>query len=95
MRGSDAVALTCKSYAVLGESLKQVSKGVSIKQNPLSIDDYLKVLETDNPHFVTNRGFQVRNHQVFTYNQRKRGLNSFYCKRKVLNDGINTAPLDI
>jgi len=75
--GFESVALTCKSYAVSGDSYKQISKGVSKKQNPLTLDDYLNVLETDNPRFVTNRGFQVRNHRVYTYSQRKRGLNSF------------------
>jgi len=86
--GSDFIRLTCKSYMVSGNTLKQISKGVSIKQNPLTLDDYLNVLNTNKPHFITNRGFQLRNHRIYNYKQRKRRLNSFYCKRKVLNDGI-------
>jgi len=93
--GVSSCLLGCKSYCVSGDPFKQVSKGVSVKQNPLTLNDYVKVLETNNPLYVTNRGFQMREHQIYTYSQRKRGLNSFYCKRKVLADGINTVPLDI
>ena len=32
---------------------------------------------------------------MFTYSQDKIGFNYFYCKRKVLEDGISTRPLDI
>jgi len=37
----------------------------------------------------------VRNNAVFTYTQERRGFSYLYCKRKVLHDGIHTAPLDI
>ena len=94
--GNRLVALACKSYYCSGDGEnKQVSKGVSIHQNRLTFDQYLEVLRNDQPLFITNRGFQTRNHKVFTYNQRKRGLTSFYCKRKVLDDGIETVPLDL
>ena len=93
--GEKIVALTCKSYLASGPQVKQVSKGVSIKQNPLTFDHYLRVLETNQPHYISNQGFQTRNHNVFSYKQEKRGLSSFYCKRKVLSDYVHTAPLDI
>ena len=44
---------------------------------------------------VINRGFRARNNAIFTYSQEKRGLHYFYCKRKILDDGMSTAPLEI
>ena len=32
---------------------------------------------------------------MFTYTQERRGFSYLYCKRKVLDDGIHTVPLDI
>ena len=40
-------------------------------------------------------GFRLKNNSIFTYSQEKIGFNYFYCKRKVLRDGISTVPLDI
>ena len=42
-----------------------------------------------------NMGFRLKNNNIFTYSQEKIGFNYFYCKRKVLEDGISTVPLDI
>ena len=33
--------------------------------------------------------------KIRTYEQKKTALNYFYCKRRVLNCGIRTVPLDI
>ena len=74
---------------------KQVSKGVSIHQNPLTFENYYQVLKSNTPLKATNQGFMSRQHHIYTYKQEKRGLNSFYCKRQVLEDGIHTIPLDI
>ena len=35
------------------------------------------------------------NNAVFTYTQERRGFSYLYCKRKVLDNGIHTIPLDI
>jgi hypothetical protein len=32
---------------------------------------------------------------MFTYTQEKQAYTYFYCKRRVLGDGIHTVPLDI
>ena len=40
-------------------------------------------------------GFRVRESDIFTYSQNKIGFNYFYCKRKVLMDGVSTGPLDV
>ena len=38
--GEKVVALTCKTYFCEGKSKKQVCKGVSIRQNPLTFEKY-------------------------------------------------------
>ena len=43
----------------------------------------------------TNGGFRSINHVVATYKQIKKGVAYFYPKRKVLTDGIHTAPLKV
>jgi hypothetical protein len=39
-----------------------------------------------------NRGFRVKNDNMFTYVQEKKGLNYLYCKRPVCKDGVTTLP---
>ena len=43
--GEKAVALTCKTYFCEGKSKKQVCKGVSIRQNPLTFEKYFQAHE--------------------------------------------------
>ena len=71
------------------------SKGVSKRHLKAPMSKFRRVLKTRRAQSGTNRGFRVRNNAVFTYNQERRGFSYFYCKRKVLDDGIHTAPLDI
>ena len=54
-----------------------------------------RVLDTKENLESNNRGFRVRDNAIHTYTQRKKGLAYFYCKRKVLDDGIHTEPLDL
>ena len=89
------VALGPKSYFCSNGANKQISKGVCINQNPLTFDQYQQVLTSNDPLTITNRGFRSRNHQMYSYSQKKRGLSSFYCKRKVLGCGVETVPLDL
>ena len=44
---------------------------------------------------ATNRGLKRRYQHVVMYEQEKTMFSSFYCKRRVLHDGIRTVPLDI
>jgi len=71
------------------------SKGVSKRRikNPLNI--FKSVLRTGKPASGHNKGFRVRNNGIYSYNQTRCGFSYFYCKRRVLNDGIHTVPLDI
>ena len=77
------LAFTCKTYFCAGIQHKQVSKGISLRQNPLTFDKYFQVLKSNVSLNAVNQGFMSRQHHVHTYKQEKRGLNSFYCKRKV------------
>ena len=58
-------------------------------------EHFLSVLDTKKPSTSINRGFIMKENQVFTYSMAKDGLTYLYCKRKVLNDGISTTYLDI
>ena len=64
-------------------------------RNQLLREDFLKVLEEKSEHRVQNAGFIQEGTRIFTYTQDKKGLNYFYCKRIVLEDGINTTYLEI
>ena len=56
---------------------------------------YKNVLYERESRGGVNHWFRVRANQVVTYQQERRALGYFYCKRKVLADGVSTAPLDI
>ena len=48
-KGIAQVSLTSKSYFCLGETKKQVSKGVSICQKSLSFEQYVNALKNNTP----------------------------------------------
>eukprot|EP00794_Sanderia_malayensis_P021215 gene21215-biopygen16243 len=63
-------------------------------------DIYKEGLKTDpnancKTHAATNRGIKRKQNLMQTYAQEKNMLNSLYCKRRVLEDGISTVPLNI
>ena len=101
--GVGMVCLNSKVYhiwsdkEVEGEVLTKTScKGVQKKRNKLVRDDFLEMIKNPRKdHYVENAGFIRDGLDTRTYVQRKRGLNYFYCKRKVLEDGISTTHLDI
>jgi hypothetical protein len=43
----------------------------------------------------TNRGFRVVDNKMYAYLQERAVFSYFYPKRKVLDDGVSTEPLDI
>lgn len=75
--------------------VKFSSKGVSkrLVRAPLSI--FQSVLKTKKSRMGLNRGFRARHGGVETYEQKRNGFTYFYCKRKVLPDGVTTVPLDL
>ncbi len=90
------VGLCSKTYVVSGDSeTKFSSKGVSKRfvEQPMAI--YKDVLTTQNSHSGLNKGFRVKNNKMFSYHQTRCGFSYFYAKRKVLNDGIHSVPLDL
>jgi len=90
---SAIVALSSKTYFGLGEKNKQVSKGISIKQNRFTFRQYLDVLKTQKSRSGTNTTFRSTNNEIHTLAQQCSGLNYFYPKRIILDDGVSTAPL--
>ena len=95
-QGTRAIALCSKCYYVEDEAAGQAkvsSKGVNKRQNELRWSRYERALEGSRD-MATNRGFRMHNGAMYTYEQRKLGLSSYYDKRWVLEDGIHTEPIE-
>ncbi len=56
---------------------------------------FRRVLNTQRPGSGTLKGFRARYNGISTYEQTRTGFSYFYCKRRVLNDGVSTEPLDL
>ena len=79
-----------------GTIISKVScKGTQKSRNDLEKEQFSSVLDTQEPLYVENSGFIKDNLTLKTYIQQKVGLNNFYAKRKVLEDGVHTTHLDI
>jgi hypothetical protein len=75
--------------------LKFSSKGISKKRVRAPMTTFRHVLRTHISAVGSLKGYRTRHNQIFSYEQTRNGFPYFYCKRKVLADGINTVPLDI
>ena len=94
--GNSIYALCSKLYFVEGEEYNKYScKGIQKDQNEINKDRFHNVLFNDVKDMCVNKGFRVVNNFMVTYIQQKKGLSYIYDKRKVLADGVSTAPLDI
>ena len=85
-----------QTYIVSNQGkFKFSSKGVNKQhvKNPLAV--FREVLELGKSGKGKNIGFRVRDNMMHTYTQEKNAFSYLYCKRKVLDDGIETEPLDI
>ena len=71
------------------------SKGISKRSVKAPMTSFRRVLKMHKAQSARNRGFRVRHNHIYTYTQERRGFSYFYCKRKVMDDGIHTEPLDI
>ena len=94
--GKSMFALCSKTYVLKNNSgFKLSCKGVSKKlvQDPHKIMQ--RVLTYQKPIEGSVKGFCLKGNNVFTYTQNRIGFNYFYCKRRVLADGIHTEPLNI
>ena len=66
------------------------------RRNELIRDDFLSIIQNPGQeHMIENAGFIRDGLETRTYLQTKRGLNYWYVKRKVLDDGVTTTHLDI
>ena len=70
-------------------------KGLNKNTNHLTGQIYKDVLDNQEPSGGVNKGFRVKGGGVYQYEQRRRALSYLYIKRKVLDDGVSTVPLDI
>ena len=89
------IALCCKTYYCFGPEEKFSCKGIDKRTNAITKTTYMDVLLSKQSGSGTNRGFRLVDNQVYTYLQERAGFSYFYPKRKVLEDGVSTAPLEI
>eukprot|EP00644_Phytophthora_capsici_P019333 jgi/Phyca11/132176/e_gw1.139.13.1 len=103
------VSLSSKNYCCyLGDEIdketkmpkvKVSAKGVQKSRNAkaLAPQNFEKVVKTQTIIEATNKGFRIcsETKSLITYRQTKSALGYYYDKRKVLDDGVSTIPLDI
>ncbi|XP_048238897.1 uncharacterized protein LOC124129020 [Haliotis rufescens] len=70
-------------------------KGISKRTLKTPLRAFRDVLRTRVPGEGLNRGFRLKGNTMCSYQQSRQGLSYLYCKRRVLADGIHTAPLDL
>ena len=91
--GEEMIGLSPKTYLLTSkESCKFSCKGINKTQVMNPVTTFRTVLETGETQSCVNKGFRVKDNKVFSYQQYKSGFSYFYCKRKVLGDGISTEP---
>ena len=78
----------------VGQKEKCSTKGIN-KAAMVTIDHFRAVLKTRDSVISNNRGFIFKKNSMLSYEMERSGLSYFYCKRKVLDDGISTTYLDI
>lgn len=95
--GDEMISLCSKTYVVSGDNghVKFSCKGVNSSSVTAPLPMYINVLQNQATYEPVNRGFRVKDNMILTYEQTRNALSYFYCKRRVLEDGIHTAPLDI
>lgn len=94
--GEKMIGLCSKTYVVAnGNECKFSSKGLNKNQVSNPWGTYDAVLRNQKAGHGMNRGIRARHNTMFTYTQERSGFSYFYCKRKVLEDGISTEPLNI
>ena len=96
---TEGVFLTSKTYALVDErngTTKYSSKGLQ-KANNLKFEIFKRVLFGSGAAGEgINRGFKrFKSGLIYSYEQIKAGLSFIYTKRKVLQNNIDTEPLDL
>ena len=93
--GDGFIGLCSKTYYCFGSTNKCTTKGHNKRQNDIDKEKFRAVLTNRRSGSGFNRGFRVRDSSMMTYVQERAALTYFYPKRKVLADGLSTAPLDL
>ena len=96
--GDEMIGLCSKTYFVENRELqtfKVSAKGVNKGLLENTKEKYTNVLENKRPEMCENMGIKSYGKTMYTYRQSKIGFNYFYVKRKVLEDGVSTEPLDL
>ena len=93
--GKRGIALCSKCYFMEKEDgkTKVSSKGDSKRQKQLSWKRYNAALEWSED-MATNIGMRMNRGVMCTYEQNMLGLSAHYDKRRVLDDGIHTEPIE-
>ena len=91
------MALNSKTYYCWREegADKYSSKSLSKRTNALSKEHFVSMLKTKESISGRNRGFVKKDGMPRTFEQERAGLAYFYGKRKVDDNGVSTAALDI
>ena len=71
------------------------SKGIGKRRVKAPLTTFRHVLSSQKPGSATNIGFRAHKNGIYTYEQERCGFSYLYCKRKVLENGIDTLPLDL
>ena len=93
--GEGFIGLCSKTYYCFGATDKYSTKGLSKLHNDIDKDTFLTVLTNRQSGGGFNRGFRVRDSSMMRYVQERAALTYFYGKRKVLADGLSTAPVEV
>lgn len=75
--------------------IKFSSKGITKRRVKAPMTTFRHVLNTQRVGHCTLKGFRARDNGIATYEQTRNGFSYFYCKRRVLEDGATTVPLDL
>ena len=96
--GDGFIGIAAKSYFCYDKTDptkdKCSAKGVS-RHIKMTREYFLDVLTTKTSCRQTNKGFIMKDKNIFTYELNKDALTFTYVKRKVLNDGVSTTYLDL
>ncbi|XP_071137847.1 uncharacterized protein [Mytilus edulis] len=79
----------------LVRDVKFSSKGVTKRRVKAPMTTFRHVLNTQRVGNGSLKGFRARNNGIATYEQTRNGFSYFYCKRKLLSDGVSSVPLDL
>ena len=93
--GDGFVGLCSKTYYCFGATDKYSKKGLSKCHNDIDMDTFLTVPTNRRSGGGFSRGFRVRDWSGMTYVQERAALTFFYGKRKILADGLSTAPMEV